>query len=773
MQKQFSLGQSVARTEDQRLLTGQGNFAEDVTLPRQAFAAMVRSPHAHARIVSFDSTTAAAMPGVISVLSGKDWEADNLGATFAFSNFLPDPLRLPDGREFVNPLRRPLATEKVVFAGEVVGIVVAESPALAIDAAEQVLMNYEELPAAADTATANAEDAPLVRDDIPRNTIFVHSFGDAEATEVAFRSAPHVVKQRLVNNRIHANPMEPRSINAFYDIGQDHLTIWGGTQHAFLVRDILAKQVFNIEPSRIDIVPGDLGGSFGLKDTIPVEMAILPWAARRLGRPVKWTATRSEMISADCHARDLISEAEIAFDGDGKILAVRTDNINNHGAYVELYAIAPALVNIGGLVGPYTIPVAHAKVTGVLTHTSPVVPYRGAGRPEATYVIERLIDLAADKLGLDPVEMRRRNLIPSDLMPYKTALTFTYDCGEFAEVMAKAIEAADYAGFAKRRDASKAQGKLRGIGIAMSIESSVGKGVEYAELKFTNDGGAEILAGSTNHGQGHETVFVQFVANEFGIAADKIKVIESDTRTVKRGDGTGGSRSAAFNAAAIADAGQQCVAKAKEIAARLMQVKPSNVGFERGVFRALDGNQIATLADVVAASNADGGSGLHAEGVAVIEADAFPNGCQISEIEIDPATGRLEMISHTICDDVGFELNPLLVKGQLMGGIAQGAGQALMEDLAIDENGQVLTGSFMDYAMPRATDISRIKILSHPVPTKTNPYGVKGVGESGTVGSLAAVMNAVNNALRSAGASPIDMPATPSKVWNALHLRSE
>lgn len=737
-------------------------------LPEQAFAAMIRSPHAHARILNIDASAVENTAGVLGVLTAREWEEDGLGSLFAFSNFLDMPLRLPDGREFVNPPRKPLAGARVVFVGEVVGMVVAETPALAIDAAEQVVVDYEALPAVADTASACAKDAPLVRDDVPRNIIFIHEFGDEAATEAAFASAPHVIRQRLVNNRVHANPMEPRSINASYDAGTDHLTIWGGTQHAFLLRDILAEHVFKIGKDKIDVVPGDLGGSFGIKDSIPVEMALLPWAARRLGRPVKWTATRTEMITADNHGRDLVSDAALAYDDDGKILAGRTENINNHGAFVELFGIAPALVNIGGLVGPYTIPAAYAKVTGVISHTSPVAPYRGAGRPEATYVIERLIDLAAADLKLDPVEMRRRNLIPAGAMPYRTALTFTYDCGEFHQVLEKAIAAADYSGFAERRAKAQAQGMLRGIGVAMCIETSVGTGTENCELKFTPEAKAVVLAGSTNHGQGHETVFVQYVTGQLGIPPEDVEVVESDTRRVRKGDGTGGSRSAAYNAAAIGDAIKKCVEQGRAVAARLLQAAPETVTFDLGHYNVEGGSQRISFGDVVRASFDEGGEGVQAMGEAVIRADAFPNGCHVSEVEIDPETGVVEMVAHTICDDVGFELNPLLVKGQLMGGIVQGAGQALMENLAIDADGQVLTGSFMDYAMPRATDISRMTILSHPVPTATNPYGVKGVGESGTVGSLAAVMNAINNALTSAGAQPVDMPATLAKVWNAL-----
>jgi carbon-monoxide dehydrogenase large subunit len=770
MKTSFAPGASVPRTEDTRLLTGKGRFADDLQFPDQAHAAIVRSPYAHAAIRGIDKAAALEMPGVLAVLTAEDWEADGLGGLFAFANFLSEPLLMLDGREFTVPLRKPLAATRAIFAGEAVAVVLAETAAQALDAVALVEVEYKELPAAADTTTAADPDAPLVREDVPRNTIFIRDFGDFAATEAAFASAPHVVTTRLVNTRVAANPLEPRAINAIHDAATGHFTIWGGTQHAFLLRDILAEHVFRIPSDRIDIVAGDLGGSFGLKDSIPVEMALMPWAARRLGRPVKWTATRSEMIAADNHGRDLMSDAALAFDDEGKILAVRTENVNNHGAYVELFGMAPALVNIGGLVGPYTIPAAYAKVTGVLSHTSAVAPYRGAGRPEATYVIERLIDLAAARIGLDPVDMRRRNLIPASAMPYRTALTFTYDCGDFAAVMAKAVAAADYAGFPARCAEAEARGKLRGIGVAMCIETSGGAGREYVELKMAAHGRLQVLAGSNNHGQGHETVLIQQISTALGFAPEDIDVVESDTRVVRRGEGTGGSGSAAFNATAAREAIRGCIEQGLPLAARLLQADPGTVSFAEGSYGVGTGGPRVSFVEVARASlEAAGSAPLQAMGEAVIDGPAFPNGCQIAEVEVDPATGTLALVAHTVCDDVGFELNPMLVKGQLTGGIAQGAGQALMEHLVIDASGQVLTGSFMDYAMPRATDLPRMTVLSHPVPTATNPLGIKGVGESGTVGSLAAVMNAVNNALVRAGAGPIDMPATPSRIWAALN----
>ena len=771
----FSPGLAVPRIEDRGLLIGARKFADDIALPRQSYAAIVRSPRAHARILSIDTQAAFGGPGVLAVLTAEDWDNDGMGALFAPGHVMKVPPQTPDGTAFVNPDRKPLATGKVVYVGEAVALVVAETAAQAADAAELVAVDYDPLPAVADTGLASNEDAPLVRDDVPRNILVVHNVGDAERTEAAFSKAPRTLRQRIVINRVHANPMETRSVNACYDADKDHFTVWGGTHNAFVVRNMLAEKVFGTTPDKLDLVPGNLGGSFGLKSSVPVEMALMPWASKRLGRPVKWTATRSEMIIADNHARDLIADAEIAYDNDGQILAVRSHNINNLGAHVEYFGVAPSLTNVGGMVGPYTIPVAHVRITCVLSHTSPIGPYRGSGRPEASNIIERLIDLAAADLRLDPVEMRRRNLIPEDAFPYKTALTFTYDCGEFEKVMDKACAAADYSGFPERRKESESRGMLRGIGVAMSIESSAGPGKEFAALKFDPDGSVTVLAGSTNHGQGHETILVQYVAGQLGILPSDIRVVESDTRVVANGTGTGGSRSAAYNAAAISDVIGKCIDAGRPIAAHLLQTSKESVVFKNGEYLVAGGIQKIGFAEVARASFSDvisDGAGMHQQSEISIDAPAFPNSCQVSEVEIDPATGTVDLLALTVCEDVGYELNPLLVEGQLMGGIAQGVGQALMENVALDAGGQVLTGSFMDYAMPRSTDFCRFKLLSHPVPTSANPHGVKGVGEAGTGGALPAVMNAVNNALARAGVGSFDMPATPTRVWRALNSAS-
>lgn len=770
----FGPGQAVPRTEDYRLLTGRGRYADDVILPRQAYAAMVRSPHPHAHITGIDPSVALDKPGVLGVLTAREWDQDGMGELVFPGHFMPGPLKRPDGRDFINPSRPPLPRDRVRFLGEAVAMVIADNPALAADAAECVLVDYEPLKATIHTDTANADGASLVWDDFPRNEVFVHTAGDPVATDAAFREAPHVLAQRLVINRVHANPMEPRSFNGWYDPELGHYTIFGGVHRPFAVRDMFANHVFNVDKTRIDIVPGDLGGSFGLRGSVLGEMALVAWASKRVGRPVKWTGTRSEMLISDDHGRDVVSDAEIAFNGEGRILGVRVRSLNNIGAYMSYYGAASAVHNIGSLAGTYTIPAMHVEAIGIWTNTTPLSPYRGAGRPESTYVIERMIDRAAAELGLDPAEMRRRNLIPNDAFPYKTALTFTYDCGEFDQVLAKALAAADYDGFPARRSASAARGKLRGIGIAMSIESAAAPGVENVGLRFAADGTVTVLAGTTNHGQGHETVYTQFVADRLGLDPGMVGVVESDTRVMAAGSGTGGSRSAAFGSAAIIDAIDKCVAKGRRIAAHLLQATEDEVDFTAGTYRIRNSGQTVPFADVVrTAFDPDAlprgeEPGFHETGRVTLTEPNFPNGCQVCEVEIDPEFGAVTIVGHTVCDDVGFELNPLTVRGQLQGGVVQGAGQALMEAVVFDDEGQNLTGSFMDYAMPRASDVGTIRVLSHPVPTATNPMGVKGVGESGTVGGLPAVMNAIAHALAPLGVKHLDMPATPQAVWRAI-----
>lgn len=770
----FSPGEANPRHEDDRLLTGRGRYADNVKLPRQAHAAVVRSVHAHGTISDIDTSAAAEMPGVLAVLTGEDWVTDGMGMVRNPGIVTRAPLLRSDGTPFANPGRLPLATDRVRYVGEPIAIVVAETPALAALAAEQVVPDIDTLPAATVTATARDPDAPQVWAEFPGNEVFTYIAGNAEATAQAFAAAPHVVRERLVINRVHANPLEPRSVNGLYDAERDHYTIYGGCQRSFSFRDMLARDVFGVEPAQVDVVPGDVGGSFGLKGSMNMEMPLMGWASKRVGRPVKWTATRTEVLIGDEHARDVIVDAALAFDDTGRFLAFEAHTLSNLGAFAGFFGLAPAILNLGSMAGPYTIPAMYVEAVGVWTHTEPVAPYRGAGRPEAAYVIERLVHMAAAQLGLGQPDIRRRNLIPPDSMPYKTPLTFTYDCGEFEAILDKALAAADYEGFAERRNEAASRGQLRGIGVAMCVETAGAAGSEKAELKFTPDGSVTVLAGTTNHGQGHATLFAQYVSDRLGYEAAQINVVESDTRVVQDGTGTGGSRSAAFASAAIEDAIAKSVAKGRRIAARLLQSNEDALSFERGVYTVAATGQQVTFQEVARAAFfaetlPDGMEpGFHEFGRSELRGPSFPNGCHICEVEVDPETGGIDVISHVVVDDVGFEINPMIVKGQLQGGILQAAGQALMEDIVYDEEGQILTGSFMDYAMPRASDYCSIEVGSHPVPTKTNPTGVKGAGESGTVGALPAVINAVADALATRGAKVPQMPVTPHKVWRAL-----
>ena len=770
----FSPGEANPRLEDERLLKGRGQFSDDVRLPGTVHCAIVRSPYAHARINGIGVKDAAAMPGVLAVLTGQDWRADGMGS---LSNpgivGINDILR-PDGTAFENPLRPPLPAERLRYVGEPIALVVAETPTAAAIAAESVELDLEPLPAIIAAETARDETAPQVWEEFPRNEVFVYECGDQSTTTAAFETAPHVLSERIVINRVHASPMEPRSVTGNYDAQRDHYDIYGGVQRSFASREMLAKSVFHVDPSQVDIIPGDVGGSFGLKGSMNMEMPLVAWASKRVGRPVKWTATRSETLIADEHARDVITHASIAFDADGKILGFTAETLSNLGAFAGFFGLAPPILNIGSMAGPYMIPAMYVQASGVWTHTSPVAPYRGAGRPEAAFIIERMVDLAARKLGMDSVEFRRRNLIPPDAMPYKTALTFTYDCGEFEAVLDKAIAASDHAGFAARRAEAAGRGKLRGIGVAMCIEAANGPGYETAELSFAGDGSVTVLAGTTNHGQGHATLFAQYVSNILGYEGTEISVVESDTRDIKDGVGTGGSRSAAFASQAVTDAISKSIAHGRRIAAHLMQASESSIEFTNAIYSVPASGQHISFQEVVRAAHQPDmlPAGIeplfHEFGRAEISAPSFPNGCHICEVELDPDTGTLGVVSHVLVEDVGFEINPLIVQGQLHGGVLQGAGQILMENIVYDEDGQIVTGSFMDYAIPRSSDYCFIGTGSHPVPTGSNPMGVKGAGECGTVGAMPALANAIDNALFQRGAKLPDMPFTPFRLWQAL-----
>jgi aerobic carbon-monoxide dehydrogenase large subunit len=764
---EFAIGQSVSRFEDPRLLKGGGRYVGDMVLPGTVFGYVLRSPHAHARIRSIDTAKAKAAPGVLAVLTGADWRASGWGD-------LPVPggLKRRDGSVFQPPYPA-LVADRVRWVGDYVAFVAAETYLQALDAAELIAVDYEPLPPVVSTAEASAAGAPRVWDGCPDNIGFVQLFGDKAATDAAFAKADHVVKHRLVINRVTAASMEPRGCLGDYNAAEGRYTIYTTLQRVHPFRAELSS-ILKVPESDIRVVAGDIGGSFGMKSAVYNEVALVLLASKVVGRPVKWVSTRSESFLCDAQARDNVTEAELALDKNGTFLAMRANVIASIGAYLQTGM--PAFTgNIGTLAGVYRIPAMHADVTAVFTHTNPVRPYRGNGRPEAAYVIERLVDLAADELRIDPAELRRKNYIPPDAMPFKTALTFTYDSGEFEKSMDMALELADVRGFERRRTEARKRGKLRGIGLSNTIERAAAGGFEAAEIRFDKSGAATLLAGSVTQGQGHETIFKQIMCDRLGVDPDEVHYIQGDTDQVFVGEGTGGSRSATLGGSAVDIAAQRITAKGKALAAHLLKLDAADVNFADGVFSSPKTNRTLTIKEVAKEAMEptrlpkDMDVGLIATATYVAPVQNFPNGCHICELEIDEDTGEVEIVRYSVVDDVGTVINPLLLKGQIVGGVAQGVGQILMEDIQFDGDGQILTGSFMDYAMPRATDISAVEVKSNPVPTRTNPLGVKGAGEAGCVGAMPAVANALVDALSHLGIRHIEMPATPERLWRAIH----
>jgi len=764
----YAIGQSVPRFEDLRLVRGGGRYVDDIVLPGLAYGHVLRSPHAHARIRSIDVSKAKAAPGVLAVLAGADWQASGFGD-------LPVPggMKLRDGSPMYRPRYPALVKDRVRWAGDYVAFVVAETRHEAADAAELIETDYELLPAVVSTADAAAPGAPRVFDDCKDNICFVHVDGDKAATDAAFGRADHVVKQRLVINRVTAATMEPRGAIGDYNATEGRYTVYATLQRAHPFRAELAGHVLKVPESKLRVVAGDIGGSFGMKSPIYNEVALVLLASKLTGRPVKWTSTRSEAFLSDAQGRDNVTEAELALDKNGIFLGLRVKTVAAVGAYLQM--AMPAFVqNFGSLAGVYRTPAIHVEGTAVFTNTNPMRPYRGNGRPEAAYVIERMVDVAADELGIDPAELRRRNNIPPDAMPFKTALTFTYDSGEFEKNMDMALALADAKGFAARRAESKKRGRLRGFGLSNTIERAGAPSFEGAEIRFDRAGDATLFSGSVTQGQGHETVFKQLVCDRLGLDPAETQYIQGDTDLVFFGEGTGGSRSATLAGSAFHVATEKIVVKATAIAAHMLKVAQEDVNFTDGIFSSPKTNQTLTIKDVAkqAAQPArlpkgmEGG--LISTAVYNAEMENFPNGCHVCELEIDPETGTVEIVRYSVVDDVGTVLNPMLLHGQIVGGIAQGAGQILMEDIRFDDSGQLITGSFMDYAMPRASDLPAVAVKSNPVPTKTNPLGVKGAGEAGCVGALPAVANALADALSGVGVRHIDMPATPERVWRAL-----
>jgi carbon-monoxide dehydrogenase large subunit len=673
------------------------------------------------------------------------------------------------------PRHPALVVERVRRVGDYVAFVVADTLAQAKDAAELIEVDYDIQPSITDTAAALEPGALRVWDDCPDNICFVYTHGDTEAVDAAFAKADHVISKRFVINRVTAATMEPRGCLGDYDALEDRYTLYDCLQSAFTMRTQLAGRVFRVPESKFRIIAGNVGGSFGMKSAPYNELILCLWASRRLGRPVKWTSDRSESFLCDNQARDNVTVGELALDANGRFLGQRVRTIAAIGAYLSATGSNPPVSNLGTLSGVYTTPAICVDVTGVFTHTSPTAPYRGAGRPEAAYVIERLVDLAADKLGMDPAELRRINTIPSDAMPFKTGLIFEFDCGEFEKNMDLTMEMADCAGFEGRRTEALTHGKLRGIGISNTIERAAAPGIEAAEVRYDRSGAVTLLSGSIDQGQGHETIYKQILCDRLGLKPEDVRYVSGDTDKVAFGHGTGGSRSATLGGAAVMLATEKIVEKAKKIAAHLMEAADADLEFDEGTFTVAGTDRTISMAEVAKAAFdlsklPDGMEpGLDESRVYEAKVMNFPNGCHICELEIDEETGRVQILRYSVVDDVGTVMNPLLLKGQIQGGIAQGLGQALMEDIRHDpDSGQLLSGTFMDYAMPRADDISMMEVVSNPVPTATNPLGVKGAGEAGNVGGLAAVANAVVDALSPLGVDHIAMPATPEVIWRAI-----
>jgi carbon-monoxide dehydrogenase large subunit len=770
MRRALSLSRPSRRREDLRLLTGRGTFADDVDLPGQVHAVFVRSPVAHGILRGIDSAAARAAPGVLGVFTGADLEAAGIGPI----PYLPIPgFAMPTPVEAPRPA---LATGRVRHVGEAVAVVVAETRTQAEDAAELVVPDILPLPAAADTALAVRPGAPRVWDDAPDNVGLTWRGGDAAATEAAFARASHVTRLRIVNNRVIANPIEPRTAIASFDAGQEAWSLICASQGVQYMLRVLCDHTFKVPRERMLVFTHDVGGAFGVKEQpYPEDVSILH-AARVLGRPVKWRGTRGEHLLSDNHGRDAVMDAELAMDAEGSFLAVRLSVLDAMGAYYSVHGPYVTIRNTtNGLPLVYRTPAIDVTVKLVLTNTASTGPYRGAGREAAALVMESLVEAAARETGRDPVALRRQNLIPASAMPYRSPAGRLYDSGAFELVLDKALALADWDGFAGREAASRAAGRLRGRGLCCFLECVGGLLYESAEIRFAGDGGIDLVVATQSSGQGHETSFTDLVAGRLGVPAGLVRLRQGDSRDVPRGLASIASRSLLMAGSALSLSCEQVLRKAKALAAYRLEVDEADVEFEGGEFRVAGtdrGIGLLAIARWLQSSPALP-HGLSASLDSTGDFDAeelnFPNGCHVCEVEIDPETGETRVDRYAAVDDVGVVMNPMIVHGQVHGGVAQGLGQALAERIVYDADGQLLSGSFMDYVMPRATDLPAISVALEQVPARSNPLGVKGAGESGVTGSIAAVANAVADAFWRAGVpGSIELPATAERVWRAL-----
>ncbi len=773
------IGAPVKRKEDKRFLTGSGRYTDDIQMENQAYAAFVRSPHAHAMVKGIDKSAAEAMPGVLAVLDGKQLTGDGIGNIICGW-----AITSKDGSPMNMGAWSALATDKTRYVGDAVVAVIAETKAQAREAAEAVVVDYDELPVAATIGAAVAGDAPQIHDNAPGNVIYDWEIGEKDPTDAALAGAAHVTEMDLTNNRLSPNAMEPRAAITKYDAAEDHYTLYTTSQNPHVARLVLSA-FYQVAPEhKLRVIAPDVGGGFGSKIYIYPEEIVCLWAAMKTKRSIKWTADRTEAFLTDAHGRDHVTNAKMGFDADGNIVGFKVSTKANFGAYMSLFSSAvPTYLYATLLSGTYNIPNIYCEVLALYTNTVPIDAYRGAGRPEASYLVERMMETAARELGRDPADLRRQNFVRE--FPHQTPVIMNYDSGDFEGNLNQAMEAADWNGFDARKAESAARGKLRGIGMACYIEAcgiapsaavgSLGAGVglwESAEVRVNPVGSIEILTGSHSHGQGHETTFAQVVADRFGVPLDSIQIVHGDTDKVQFGMGTYGSRSGPVGMSAIAKALDKVEIKVKKIGAHLLEEPEENIVIEdgqvkaTGTNKALGWHEIGLAAYTAHNLPADMEPGLK-EGAFYDPLNfTFPMGCFICEVEIDPDTGKTEILKFVASDDFGVIINPMIVEGQVHGGIAQGVGQALLEEVVYNEDGQQLSASYMDYTMPRADDVPNYDVLHHNTKCTTNPLGIKGCGEAGAIGSPPAVINAITNAI---GNNDLSMPATPSKVWALIH----
>lgn len=778
------IGASVRRKEDARFLSGRGNYVDDMNRPGQLHAFIKRSDRPHARILGIDTAAAKAAPGVMGVFVGADMAADNVGG-------VPCGWQIhnKDGSPMAEPPHPVLALGKVRHVGDPVAVVVAETRQQAKDAAELLNIEFDDLPAVATTTDAIAPGAPAVHDEAPGNICYDWHIGDKAMTEAAFAGADRVVKLELTNNRLVPNALEPRAAVGDFDPSSGDYTLYTTSQNPHVIRLLMGAFVLHIPENKLRVVAPDVGGGFGSKIYHYAEEAIVTWAAGKLRRPVKWTAERSESFMSDAHGRDHVSTAEMALDKDGNFLALRVHTLANMGAYLSTFApCVPTYLYATLLAGVYKTPVIYAEVKAVFTNTVPVDAYRGAGRPEATYLLERLVDVIAHDTGMDRVELRRRNFIPASAFPYQTPVAMTYDSGDYQVTLDGALKGADFAGFEARRSAARAHGKLRGIGISTYVEAcgiapsavvgALGARAglyEVANIKVHPTGSVTVYTGTHSHGQGHETTFAQLVVQQLGVPMSQVEIVHGDTSKIPFGMGTYGSRSLPVGGTAMVKAMDKIIAKGKKIAAHLMEAAVEDIEFDNGNFRVAGTDRTKALSEISLAAYVPHNypieelePGLDETAFYDPKNFTFPGGCHICELEIDVDTGVVEVVNFTAVDDVGRVINPMIVEGQVQGGVAQGIGQALLEAALYDSNGQLVSGSFMDYTMPRANDVPNISVGTEVTLCTHNPLGVKGCGEVGAIGSPPAVINAVVDALRDYGIRHLDMPATGAKLWSII-----